>query len=170
LSISRISLYGRTAPRRFERSQQCLQTHFDGLSASRTCELPRDCSCIMGNSEVMEADPYCSGYHISHAIRVQPTKFHFPSLCTISKNGVAEVASAYYGQFLPMARTSVARRLVARADAAGPRGGRSSAILPPRIGCECPNNGLSPITRQGLENLLHQATSGLVSLAGTDAS
>src|SRR6516164_180037 len=54
----------------------------------------------------------------------------------------------------------VGAELVARADAARLRGWGSSAI-PPRIGRECPNNGLSPITRPGSENFTHIVTSGL---------
>jgi len=39
----------------------------------------------------------------------------------------------------------------------------------PRIGCECTNNGLSPITRLGSENFTHIVTSGLGDRTGTDA-
>ena len=50
------------------------------------------------------------------------------------------------------------------------RGARSACRLPEaarvgsspiflRIGCECPNNGLSPITQQGSENFTHIVTS-----------
>ena len=59
--------------------------------------------------------------------------------------------------------------LVARADAARLRG-RGSFAIPLRIGCECPNNGVSPITRPGSKNFTHIVTSGLGHPSGTDAS
>ena len=82
---------------------------------------------------------------------------------------VAEVASAYYGQFLPMARTAPAQEHQDHAGAGRMRRWGSSAI-PLRIGCECPNNGLSLIRRQGSENFTHIVTSGLGCPSGTDAS
>jgi hypothetical protein len=42
--------------------------------------------------------------------------------------------------------------------------------IPLRIGCECPNDGLSPITRPGSENFTHIVTSGLGYPSGTDPS
>src|SRR5215831_19044492 len=71
-----------------------------------------------------------------------------------------KLSSADYGQCLSMARTSLARNSYRVPTPRGCAEWGSSAI-PLRIGCECTNNGLSPITRQGSENFTHIVTSGL---------
>ena len=68
-----------------------------------------------------------------------------------------------------MARTSPAQKYQDHAGA-GRMGGLGSSAIPLRIGCEYPNNGLSPITRQGSENFTHIAGSGRQPPKGTDAS
>ena len=87
---------------------------------------------------------------------------------TRALRGVSEIASAYYRQLSGKCQDFPSRRNSSSSAPAVCKI-RSGPLFPLRIGCECPNNGLSPITRQGSENFTHIVTSGLGHPSGTDA-